>query len=249
MTRIEHAIHKAERGDTGAHRFLAKNLPSPATVLPPTISTAQQAAPKPTAPHPTATLSAKEPIVQSKSSIPRPIATPSTNAQAAPRPDAFKDSLSDRVQCRIYGGKAALCIESDQTRQNEPTLRIEAARATAPRVYDWKQKITLQLTREELPVVTAVILGLILQCQYQNHGPDHDKGLEIVHQDTHLFVRLFQKGLGVLAIPVTAADSYALGALCLRQLNQTSPWLSAQEVIVLLKLTVQRMLHSSPSPT
>lgn len=150
-------------------------------------------------------------------------------------------SPPERVQCRIYGGKAALCIESDATRQNEPTLRIEAAPATAPRAYDWKQKRTLQLTREELPVLAATVLGLLPRCEYKNHGPNQDKGLEIVHQDTHLFVRLFQKDAGVLAVPVTAADSYALGALCLRQLRKAAPWLSDQGVLALLRLTVQRM--------
>ena len=149
----------------------------------------------------------------------------------------------DRVRCRVYGGKAALCIETDETRQGEPTLRIEveAARATAPREYDWRQKLALQLTREELPVIAATVLGLLPRCAYNNHGPNQDKGLEIVHQGTHLFVRVFQKDRGVVAVPVTAADSYALGALCLRQLRKTAPWLSDQGVMTLLKLTVQRM--------
>ena len=48
-----------------------------------------------------------------------------------------------------------------------------------------------------------------------------------MHQGTHLYVRLFQKDRGVVAVPVTAADS-ALGALCLRQLRKTAPWLSDQ---------------------
>ena len=68
-------------------------------------------------------------------------------------------------------------------------------------------------------------------------------GLEIVHQGTYLFVRVFQKDRGVVvAVPVTAADSYALGALCLRQLRKTMPWPSDQGMMTLLKLTVQRMV-------
>jgi len=163
------------------------------------------------------------------------------SAPALPHPPATT-ALPDRVQCRVYGGKAALCIEPDETRQGEPTLRIEAARATAPRKYDWRQKLSLQLTREELPVIAATVLGFLTHCEYKNHGPNQDKGLEIVHQGTHLYVRLFQKERGVVAVPVTAADSYALGALCLRQLRKTAPWLSDQGVMTLLKLTVQRMV-------
>lgn len=175
--------------------------------------------------------------------LPHPPATPNADtvpAAAPPHPPATT-APPDRVQCRVYGGKAALCIDPDETRQGEPTLRIEAARATAPRKYDWGQKLSLQLTREELPVIAATVLGLLPRCAYNNHGPNQDKGLEIVHQGTHLFVRVFQKERGVVAVPVTAADSYALGALCLRQLRKTAPWLSDQGMMTLLKLTVQRM--------
>lgn len=141
----------------------------------------------------------------------------------------------------MYGGKAALCIETDVTRQDEPTLRLEAAPATGPRAYDWPRKLTLQLTREELPVVAATVLGLLPRCMYKNHGPDQNKGLEIEHQGSHLFVRLFQKERGVLAVPVGPADSYYLGTLAMRALRQGTPWLSDQGILMLLKLTIQRM--------
>ena len=151
-----------------------------------------------------------------------------------------------RVQCRIYGGKAALCVEADETRQHEPTLRLEVARATGPREYDWTRKLTLQLTRDELPVVAATVLGLLPRCLFKNHGPDNNKGLEIEHQGSHLFIRLFQKDHGVFAVPVGAADSFHLGALCLRPLRQAAPWLSDQGVLTMLKLTVQRMTAAAP---
>lgn len=224
QARIEHALRKAEGGDQGAWRFLSKHLPASAPALP----------------HPPATMTRP---VTTTPAAPRPAATttaPTATYPVAPRPTATT-APPDRVQCRVYGGKAALCIEPDETRQGEPTLRIEAARATAPRKYDWRQKLSLQLTREELPVIAATVLGFLTHCEYKNHGPSQDKGLEIVHQGTHLYVRLFQKDRGVVAVPVTAADSYALGALCLRQLRKTAPWLSDQGVMTLLKLTVQRM--------
>ncbi len=151
----------------------------------------------------------------------------------------------DRVGCHIYGGKAALCVESDETRQNEPTLRIEAARATAPKTYDWKQKISIQLTADELPLVAATVLGLLPRCECKNHGPDHDKGLEIAHQEYHLFVRVFQKEQSPRAVQVNPSDSYHLATLCLRQLRKASPWLTDQGVLALLRLTVQRMVAAS----
>ncbi len=242
--RIEHALRKAEGGDQGAWRFLSKHLPAsgPAPQRPtamPNADTAPASAPQ----HPPAAVTRP---VTTTPAAPRPAATPNgvmTVAESQPPGLASPAATAppDRVRCRVYGGKAALCIETDETRQGEPTLRIEAARATAPREYDWRQKLTLQLTREELPVIAATVLGLLPRCAYNNHGPNQDKGLEIVHQGTHLFVRVFQKDRGVVAVPVTAVDSYALGALCLRQLRKTAPWLSDQGVMTLLKLTVQRM--------
>jgi len=255
--RIEHALRKAEGGDQGAWRFLSKHLPA-SRPAPTSVPSAPSTAPaRPAAPRPAATLNADTAPAPASQ---RPTATLSPARPAAPRPAATPNGVMtvaesqppglaspatttrpDRVRCRVYGGKAALCIETDETRQGEPTLRIEAARATAPREYDWGQKLSLQLTREELPVIAATVLGLLPRCTYNNHGPNQDKGLEIVHQGTHLFVRVFQKDRGVVAVPVTAADSYALGALCLRQLRKTTPWLSDRGVMTLLKLTVQRM--------
>ena len=258
---IEHALGCAEKGDAGAKRFLAKHLataaPSPARTASPAATTTRQ-----TAPPPATAGNAQSPIPEARSStraapVAPPPPPPAPVSVAEPAEDRHRADSStappttsgplDRVQCRIYGSKAALCIESDETRQGEPTLRIEAAPATAPRQYDWAQKRVIQLTREELPIVAATVLGLLPRCEYKSHGPEKDKGLEILHQGTHLFVRLFQKERGVVAVQVTAADCYALGALCLRQLRRTAPWLDAEGVLLLLKTTVQRMAVAAAS--
>ena len=251
---IEHALGCAEKGDAGAKRFLAKHLPaaasSPARTAPPAANTARRTAPPPAAPPPPQASEARS-NTRTAPATPPPPPPPAPSSVAEPAEDWHRadshtappavSSPPDRAQCRIYGSKAALCIESDETRQGEPTLRIEAALAIASRQYDWTQKRVIQLTREELPIVAATVLGLLPRCEYKNHGTEKDKGVEIVHQGTHLFVRLFQKERGVVAVQVGAADSYALGALCLRQLCRTTPWLNAGEVLLLLKTTVQRM--------
>ena len=250
---IEHALGCAEKGDAGAKRFLAKHLP--AAAAPPAATHVRRTAPPPAAlPPPQA--SEARPSTRSAPVAPLP-PPPAPSSVAEPAEDRHHtdsrtappavSSPPDRAQCRIYGSKAALCSESDETRQGEPTLRIEAAPASASRQYDWSQKRTIQLTREELPIVAATVLGLLSRCEYKNHGTEKDKGVEIVHQGTHLFVRLFQKERGVVAVQVGAADSYALGALCLRQLCRTTPWLNAGEVLLLLKTTVQRMAVAAKS--
>ena len=234
LARIEHALGQAERGRPGAQVFLINNLRNAAS----SPATARPAPTPPAASSPATARPAPTPPAASSSATARPAL-----AADAPEPVA---SASRRVsegwaQCRIYGGKAALCVETDDTRQNEPTLRLEAALATAPNIFDWKQKIAIQLTADELPRVVATVLGLLPRCECKNHGSNNDKGLEIAHQGQHLFIRVFQKNQAVRALPVGPSDSYYLAALGLRQLRKAAPWLSDQGVLAALKLTVQRM--------
>ena len=259
VARIEHALHQAENGQKGALVFLARHLPEPASGpvpapapetprRPPCAPVATSASPgtRPSA----STAPSAPPAVPAATTPAKPHTPPPSPAAPTSRPSETgaspPDAVQDRVQCRVYGGKAALCVETDVTRQDEPTLRIEAALATAPRTYDWGQKITIQLTREELPPVVATLLGLLHRCECRNHGPHNDKGLNIEHQGQHLFVRVFQKGQAVRALPVGPADSYYLAALGLRQLRQAAPWLTDPGVLAALKLTVQRMSAAPP---
>ncbi len=175
--------------------------------------------------------------------------TPATRAKNRPAaddaiPSARNRAPADRRRLHIYGGKAALCVETDATRQDEPTLRVEAAQAVAARQFDWQNKIVIQLTRAELPLFSATVLGLIPRCTCNNHGPENNKGLEILHQGDKLFVRVYQKDQAPRAVPVDAADSFHLAALCLRQLRAGARWLTDQGVIAALKLTVQRMAQA-----
>ncbi|HRZ08153.1 MAG TPA: hypothetical protein P5102_18830, partial [Candidatus Competibacteraceae bacterium] len=153
---------------------------SPATTRP--ASTAP-AASSPATARPASTVSSSPATARPASTAPA-ASSPATARPAfaadAPEPvaSASRRVSEGWVQCRIYGGKAALCVETDDTRQNEPTLRLDAALATAPNTFDWKQKIAIQLTADELPRVVATVLGLLPRCECKNHGPNHDKGLE-----------------------------------------------------------------------
>lgn len=176
---------------------------------------------------------------------------PATRAESRPatngaRPTARTRAPLERHRLPIYGGKAALCVETDRTRRDEPTLRVEAALAVAARRFDWKNKIVIQPTRAELPLFAATVPELIPHCTCKNHGPENNKGLEIRHQGDKLFVRVFQKDRAPRAVPVDAADGFHLAALCLRQLRAGTPWLTDQGVIAALKLTVQRMGREHP---
>lgn len=144
----------------------------------------------------------------------------------------------DRVNFHVYGGKAALCFETDMTKNNVPTVALDAATASAPRQFDWANKTRLQLTRAELPEVAAVFMGIKGGCKFQNHGPDSSKGFEIERQPQRggtIFVKVFAKQQPVKAVPVMPADAFYVTALLIRQLQKAMPWLDTPGVIALIR--------------
>jgi hypothetical protein len=141
----------------------------------------------------------------------------------------------------IYGQQAALTIELDTLATDdgapvEYTLLIEGTRKNGG-AYDWTRKIPFQLTRRELPLVAAFILGYFSEKQldFKYHGPANDKHLHLADQGCNLFVKLSQGGQALVAVPVEPADVYAWGELCMVALNLNRPTVSAEAQLALLR--------------
>ena len=95
--------------------------------------------------------------------------------------------------------------QADLTRNEVHTIALDAATATGPKQYNWGKKVRLQLTRSELPIVTAVLLGVMKRCEFKNHGQDNSKGFSMERQDGgKVFIKVFAKDEGVKAVPVEA---------------------------------------------
>ena len=160
---------------------------------------------------------------------------------SAPRTTAPETSGSDGereyLQKHVYGGKAALCFEADETRKGVHTVCLDAAASTAPREYDWNNKIRVQFTRDELLVVTAVFFGLLPSCKYDSHGEGKDKGFSIEDQGKNLFIKVFAKG-AARAVPVTPEDAYYVSAILMRQLRKNSPWMSCSDILQMIARVV-----------
>ncbi|MDV7213032.1 hypothetical protein [Azotobacter beijerinckii] len=138
----------------------------------------------------------------------------------------------------VYGGRFALCFEADTTRQGFPTVALDATNADGPMQYDWSQKIRLQLTRAEMPVVTAVLLGVLPGCEFKNHGQDKDKGFSLERQkEGRVYVKVFAREQGVKGVPIIPADLFFVSALFIRQLQKACPWMNATSLVELIKLT------------
>lgn len=147
-------------------------------------------------------------------------------------------SPEDRMSVHVYGGKAALCFEADMTKGKVPTIALDAAMSTGPRQYDWGNKIRLQMTRAELPVVTAVLIGALPACEFKNHGHDNSKGFSMERQNGgKVFIKVFAKDQGVRAIPVMPADVFYVASLFIRQMRKANPWLDATSLMSMIRAT------------
>jgi len=191
------------------------------------------------------TLPASAVYPQDLESAPQPEAQPSP----APTNTTDKEGPDQRLYLskHVYGGKAALEFCIDETRSGAPTIAIDAAISTGPRQYDWKNKVRIQLTEAELPVVASVFFGMLPACSFQNHGPANDKGFEIEHQGRQIFVKVMAKDQGVKAVPVNPSDAYAVAGLFIRQLQEASPWMDANTIIATLGRTVAKMMSTQPT--
>lgn len=100
------------------------------------------------------------------------------------------------------------------------------------------QKTRIQMTRAELPVVAAVLLGARQSCEFSSHGADKTKGFSMERQGTKVFTKVFEKGAGVKAVPMEAADAFFVTSLFLLQIRKISPWLDASSAIALVRSTM-----------
>lgn len=154
----------------------------------------------------------------------------------------------------VYGKSAALKIELSQLRASEDdpalpqyTLQLEGATSAAGR-YDWRRKIVFQLTRRELPLLAAFLLGNAGPgLSFGNHGPGNDKQLDIEDQGRHCFVRLKATGHPLVTVPVTPPDLFAWGELALVALHLNRPLLAAESQLALLR-RLGDMVRPSEAP-
>lgn len=125
-------------------------------------------------------------------------------------------------QHHVYGKKSALTFEANVTRGGVATINIDAAAANGERSYDWANKLIIQVTASEMPVVAAVMLGLLPECDYQNYGENNNKGFAIQRQDKGYFVRMFTKGANH-AVPVGPEDAFYVAGILVEQLQKQHP--------------------------
>mgnify|MGYP006274219855 CR=1 FL=1 len=223
---VERVLQKAEiRPTETPSAATPSSSPDPNTGA---AASSTSAAPAPT----------EEPAAQPAREPERPSGTQENlplDQAASPGRESGDDRARD--QHKVFGGKAALTWEADVTRRKEPTVALDAALATAPRQYDWGNKIRVQLTTGELPAVAAVLLGYSDKVEFSSHGPQANKSFSVERQDQGFFVRVYQGGNSVRAVPMSATDAFQVALLLLRRIQAGQPGLDGHGVLAALRGT------------
>lgn len=154
-------------------------------------------------------------------------APPAAARRSAPAHRATAAALAALPKVRIATTKAGAVFEMDRLRSHDDagddvggwTLRAEAARATADGV-DWSRKIALQVTREELPLLVAVIMGWRQVFEVRHHGPARNKSMRLENQEGGVLYLDLREGARGAAVPIGAGHRFDLAMLCASVLDR-----------------------------
>lgn len=148
---------------------------------------------------------------------------------------------------KVFGAGAALCVaEATARATSQHTVNIEGALALSAggrKIFDWPNKIVVQLTVQEAFLALALFENRIPAVRFDGHGRAHDKSLHIERQETHYFVKLMQKGRALITVPVSAVDSLRFTTLLYKQMLLNEPHLRIED----LQAMVGRMAAMMPA--
>ena len=163
----------------------------------------------------------------------QPPARDHSNTETQPETNRHKE----RESLKVFGKNAALTIEEDSTQGGFHTIAIDAASASGSKQYDWTKKIRVQVTRNELPAVLAVFLGIIPNVEFKNHGTDNNKGFAFENQGDKIFGKVFSKE-GVRALLITPEDCFYISMLLGRQMQKNFPGSTMADIVAMLRSTM-----------
>jgi hypothetical protein len=157
--------------------------------------------------------------------------------QPTPSGEETGKSFEDKESIKIFGGGAAFTIDEDKTQGGFHTIRIEGAKSLGKNKYDWQNKISLQVTRAELPALLAVFLGIIPQVEFKNHGAENNKGYSFENQGDKIFGKVFSPD-GVRPLPISPEDCFYLSMITMRQMQKNYPGTSVADIGAMLRSTM-----------
>lgn len=166
-----------------------------------------------------------------------------SNVAAFPMQHRVKESdavdVDGYASRHIYGGKNAICFNADEKKNGEKTVRIEAAMAVRERQYDWKDKISIQLSHQEMIGVFSVFMGWVPSFEGKGHGVQSEKSFSVKMQDHDIYkfyLSVNCKDKASRSAPISAFDGARLATFLLSQMLKN-------EVDIDQALYVQMLKH------
>ncbi|MCA3000205.1 MAG: hypothetical protein ING75_16560 [Rhodocyclaceae bacterium] len=162
--------------------------------------------------------------------------TVSAPSQAGRQPRDFGRKV------KVYSGQAAATIEATVTREGEPTLSAELAKKLiGSDRYAWDEKITVQLTPNELIQFNRVLLGHApaFACEY--HGEQRNKSLRLLRlpsEDGWMLVA--NQPSRSIQVPLRGADLFNVSALALSRLSEQWPQIGVGGMVAILRQIPQQ---------
>ncbi|MCI2285936.1 hypothetical protein L3081_24225 [Colwellia sp. MSW7] len=165
-------------------------------------------------------------------------------------PQQQTEEAKSFLQVKTHGGKAAFEFSPDKTKDGWSTIRLEGAAKlnNNTKQYDWKNKITIQITKSELPVIAAVLLGFMPSCEFGNHGQTN-KGFALINQEKAFF-KIFEPGerKRMYVCPVPLVEANLMGTLALAQHTANFPSLSSDSALTAIRSLASQMNKSGVTP-
>lgn len=176
----------------------------------------------------------------------------SSNASPASLTQDSQDNESTKRYKNIksHGKSNAIEFAPDNTQKGWDTLRIEAApkKGGNTKAYDWTNKVSVQVTKTELPIVVAVLLGFLPSCEFGNHG-DTAKWFAIENQGTSFYIKVGQASdKRILPCPVPIVEAHLAGMLALSQYTKNFEGMTTDAALEAIKVMSGHMLKNNAFP-
>lgn len=160
--------------------------------------------------------------------LPSPSDVPAKGSSAS----ANDSSAREFASVHIYGGSNVISFSADVHRKKYQTLCIDAGEIIAGK-EDWQNKISVQLTRRELPDLLSFLALRRPSFAAKGHGVSKDKWVTMERQESHLFISVNMRGVAPRCVPIRSGDAYCLLALLSKQMLKNDPHFNMGDLLTI----------------
>jgi hypothetical protein len=161
---------------------------------------------------------------------------PESESELGPGPDGERYK-----SFHVYGGRFAACFSEDTTQRGIHTIRVEATEASGQRSYNWKNKVAIQLSQRELPLMLATLMLWTSKFEAKGHGQNNEKWMTLEAQPGKLYLSVQSKGTGARGVAIAPGDAYPITTMIVKQMLANDPFLTADLVFKLAKKQIEIM--------